>query len=136
MPWHAVWPGALAATLAMGVVDYGFPLYLQNISALRVGTTFVFVLIVLVWFYALAIILLGGAVVNELRFERVRMPDPETQELSTEQIQREAIEREQARKASEPAEERAHSRRAERAAYLKHKLSERARSEDEAREDA
>jgi uncharacterized BrkB/YihY/UPF0761 family membrane protein len=29
----------------------------------------VFVLIVLVWFYALALILLAGAVVNELRFE-------------------------------------------------------------------
>jgi membrane protein len=30
------------------------------------------VMIVLVWFYALAIIVLGGAVVNELRFERER----------------------------------------------------------------
>jgi uncharacterized BrkB/YihY/UPF0761 family membrane protein len=29
----------------------------------------VFVLIALVWFYALALILLAGAVVNELRFE-------------------------------------------------------------------
>jgi YihY family inner membrane protein len=72
MPWKAVWPGALAATIAMGVVDYGFPLYLQNVTTLRAGTTFVFVLIALVWFYALAIILLAGAVVNELRFERGR----------------------------------------------------------------
>jgi membrane protein len=32
----------------------------------------VFVLIALVWFYALAIILLAGAVVNELRFERAQ----------------------------------------------------------------
>jgi membrane protein len=70
IPWRCVWPGALGATLAMGVVDYGFPLYLQNVTTLRAGTTFVFVLIVLVWFYALAIILLAGAVVNELRFER------------------------------------------------------------------
>ena len=70
MPWHSVWPGAVAATLAMGVVDYGFPLYLQNVTTLRAGTTFVFVLIALVWFYALAIILLGGAVINALRFER------------------------------------------------------------------
>jgi len=30
------------------------------------------VLIALVWFYMLAIILLAGAVVNELRFERLR----------------------------------------------------------------
>jgi membrane protein len=72
IPWRCVWPGALGATLAIGIVDYGFPLYLQNVTTLRAGTTFVFVLIVLVWFYALAIILLAGAVVNELRFEAVR----------------------------------------------------------------
>jgi len=76
IPWRCVWPGALAGTLAMGVVDYGFPLYLQNVSVLRAGTTFVFVLIALVWFYALAIILLAGAVVNELRFERGRGAPP------------------------------------------------------------
>jgi membrane protein len=69
VPWHSVWPGAVGATLAMGIVDYCFPLYLQNVTTLRAGTTFVFVLIALVWFYALAIILLAGAVVNELRFE-------------------------------------------------------------------
>ena len=70
MPWRCVWPGALGATFAIGVLDYAFPLYLQNVSTLRVGTTFVFIVIALVWFYALAIILLAGAVVNELRFER------------------------------------------------------------------
>jgi membrane protein len=70
MPWRCVWPGALGATLAIGLLDYVFPLYLQNVSTLRIGTTFVFVLIALVWFYALSIIVLGGAVVNELRFER------------------------------------------------------------------
>lgn len=69
VPWRAVWPGALGATVAMVVVDYGFPLYLQNVSSLRLGTSFVFALIALVWFYLLAIILLAGAVVNELRFE-------------------------------------------------------------------
>ena len=53
----------------MAVVDYAFPLYLSNVSTLRVGTTFVFILIVLIWFYVLALILLAGAVVNELRFE-------------------------------------------------------------------
>ena len=46
-----------------------FPLYLSNVTSLRVGTSFLFVLIVLVWFYVLALILLAGAVVNELRFE-------------------------------------------------------------------
>lgn len=70
MPWRAIWPGALVATIAIGVVDYGFPVYLSTISTIgRFGTTFVFVLIVLVWFYALAIIMLGGAVVNAMRFE-------------------------------------------------------------------
>ena len=33
-----------------------------------------FVLIALVWFYVLALIVLAGAVVNELRFERIRLP--------------------------------------------------------------
>jgi YihY family inner membrane protein len=70
MPWRCVWPGAVGATLAIGVLDYAFPLYLQNVSTLRIGTTFVFVLIALVWFYALSLIVLSGAVVNELRFER------------------------------------------------------------------
>jgi membrane protein len=70
VPWGSVWPGAIAATLAIAVVDYTFPLYLENVSTLRAGTTFVFVLITLVWFYALALIVLAGAVVNELRFER------------------------------------------------------------------
>ena len=71
MPWAAVWPGALGATVAIGVVDLGFPLYLDNISTLRVGTSAVFVLIALVWFYVIALIVLAGAVINELRFEHV-----------------------------------------------------------------
>jgi YihY family inner membrane protein len=72
IPWSCVWPGALGATIAMGIVDATFPLYLSNISTLRIGTSAVFVLIALVWFYILALIVLAGAVVNELRFERVR----------------------------------------------------------------
>ena len=70
LPWTCVWPGAVGATLAMGVVDLGFPLYLDNISTLRIGTSALFVLIALVWFYVLALILLAGAVVNSLRSER------------------------------------------------------------------
>jgi YihY family inner membrane protein len=70
VPWRAIWPGAFGATIAMTVVDFAFPLYLGNVSTLAsFGTTFAFVLIVLVWFYALAIVLLGGAVINALRFE-------------------------------------------------------------------
>jgi membrane protein len=70
VPWRAVWPGAAGATIAIAIVDYAFPAYLTNISTIaQVGTTFVFVLIVLVWFYLLAIILLGGAIINAMRFE-------------------------------------------------------------------
>jgi membrane protein len=70
VPWRCIWPGASGALVAMAVVDYAFPLYWANVTTLRIGTSFVFVLIVLVWFYVLALILLAGAVVNELRFER------------------------------------------------------------------
>jgi membrane protein len=70
VPWRAIWPGAAAATVAIGAIDYAFPFYLTRISSLaRFGTTFVFVVIVLLWFYALAIILLGGATINAMRFE-------------------------------------------------------------------
>jgi hypothetical protein len=61
------------------------------------------------------------------------MPDPKTEELRIEQIRREHEEREQADESAEDAEQRTHKRRADRAAYLKQKLDERARSEDEAR---
>jgi membrane protein len=74
IPWSCVWPGALGATLATGIVDWAFPLYLTNISTLRPGTTAVFVLIALLWFYVLALIVLAGAVVNELRLARLRPP--------------------------------------------------------------
>jgi len=70
VPWRAIWPGALAATFAIGIVDYAFPAYLSSISTIAAfGTTFVFVLIVLLWFYALAIIILVGATINAMRFE-------------------------------------------------------------------
>jgi membrane protein len=69
VPWRGVWPGALLATIAMGVVDYTFPLYLQNSVFTSFGGTYVFILLVLIWFYAIAIIMLGGAVVNALRLE-------------------------------------------------------------------
>jgi membrane protein len=71
MPWRGIWPGALLASIAIGVVDYGFPLYITNVSSIgrQLGSTLVFIVIVLLWFYALAIILLGGAIVNALRWE-------------------------------------------------------------------
>lgn len=59
------------------------------------------------------------------------MPDPKTEEMRLEQLQKERSERSQARESHEDAEEHTHKRRADRAAYLKRKLDERARSEDE-----
>jgi hypothetical protein len=59
------------------------------------------------------------------------VPDPETQELRLEQIRREREEREQAGESTEPSEEETHERRAERAAYLREKLADRAESEDD-----
>ena len=65
--WRGVWPGAMGATVAIGVVDYAFPIYLSSISTIaRFGTTVVFIVIVLGWFYVVALIILGGAVVNAL----------------------------------------------------------------------
>jgi membrane protein len=65
--WRGIWPGALGATVAIGVVDVAFPLYLTSISTIaKFGTTVVFVVIVLGWFYVVALIILGGAVVNAM----------------------------------------------------------------------
>ena len=69
VPWRAIWPGALAATTAIGIVDYVFPIYITNSPVWRVGTTVVFVVILLVWFYAVAFIILCGGELNAARFE-------------------------------------------------------------------
>jgi hypothetical protein len=60
------------------------------------------------------------------------MPDEQTEELSTEQVRKELVEQERAKESTEPGEERTHARRAERAGYLREKLRERGKSEDEA----
>jgi YihY family inner membrane protein len=66
--WSAIWPGAALATLAIAIVDLAFPFYLSRISTIeRIGTTLVFIVIVLLWFYVIAIIVLGGAVINAMR---------------------------------------------------------------------
>ncbi len=75
VPWRGVWPGALSAAITVAAVSYVFPAYLTHISTIaRFGTTIVFVLIVLGWFYLLAVIILGGAVVNALRLRGVTDP--------------------------------------------------------------
>jgi uncharacterized BrkB/YihY/UPF0761 family membrane protein len=53
--------------VAIGAVDVAFPVYLSSISTIaRFGTTVVFVVILLGWFYVVALIILAGAVVNAL----------------------------------------------------------------------
>src|SRR5262249_55662567 len=71
--------------------------------------------------------------------DRVRPPrvtlgsveEPETKELRILETEREGLEREHAREADLPAEERTAERRAEKQAYRREKLEERARSEEE-----
>jgi membrane protein len=87
VPWRGVWPGALSAAVAIAVVSAVFPAYLAHISTIaRFKTTIVFILIVLGWFYLIAVIILGGGVINALRLERTAdqappviadAPDPE-----------------------------------------------------------
>ena len=70
MPWRDVWPGALFVTLTTGAANWAFPFYLTNVSSVnRFGGTIGFILIALLWFYALALALLAGAVINSLRHE-------------------------------------------------------------------
>ncbi|MEA2198843.1 MAG: rane protein [Solirubrobacteraceae bacterium] len=79
IPWRAVWPGAASATVVIALVALVFPLYLTQISTIaQFGTTIVFVLIVLAWFYVLAIVILGGGVLNSMRLPApvVAVADP------------------------------------------------------------
>jgi membrane protein len=81
MPWRSVWPGALFFSAAVSVANYVFPLYLTSISDLnRIGGTLGFILVALLWFYAVSLGLLAGAVINSLRHER----DQTTGHLPTE----------------------------------------------------
>lgn len=70
MPWRAVWPGALFATVVAGLANWLFPVYLSNLSTLsRFGSTLGFILVALLWFYLVALTMLAGAVINSLRHE-------------------------------------------------------------------
>jgi membrane protein len=71
VPWHATWPGALAATIGIGIVAAAFPVYLSSISTIaRFGTTIVFIIIVLGWFWIVSLIMLCGAVMNSVALSR------------------------------------------------------------------
>lgn len=68
--WRAIWPGALFVTATTGLANWLFPVYLSNVSSItQFGSTVGFVLIALVWFYALSLALMAGAVMNSLRLE-------------------------------------------------------------------
>jgi uncharacterized BrkB/YihY/UPF0761 family membrane protein len=70
LPWRGVWPGALFMAVAGGLANIVFPLYLVNVSTIgEFGRIVSFVLVALLWFYALALGLLAGAVINALRYE-------------------------------------------------------------------
>jgi hypothetical protein len=61
------------------------------------------------------------------------MGDPKTEELRVEQVQKEMAARDRADEATDEREQRTEKRRADRAAYLKEKLGDRAKSEEELR---
>jgi hypothetical protein len=58
-------------------------------------------------------------------------PEPETREMQIEQKRRERVHRDAAEDATDEHEVQSEERRADKAAYLREKLDERARSEDE-----
>jgi hypothetical protein len=62
------------------------------------------------------------------------MPDPTTEGMRLEQLERARREKARADEADEPAAEKSHERRADKADYLREKLAERAKAEDEAAE--
>ena len=63
------------------------------------------------------------------------MPDPKTEELRLEQIQRARDEHRREQEADDRPEQHTAERRAVKAEYLKQKLAERAKAEDEAAAD-
>jgi YihY family inner membrane protein len=70
MPYKAVWPGALFLTVVTGAANWLFPLYLSGVSGIgEFGGTVGFIIVAMIWFYALALALLAGAVINALRHE-------------------------------------------------------------------
>jgi membrane protein len=71
MPWRSVWPGAVFFATAVSIANYAFPLYLTTISDLdKIGGAIGFILVALIWFYAVSLGLLAGAVLNSLHHER------------------------------------------------------------------
>ena len=71
MPWRAVWPGALffAIVTAASPTTSSRSTSTTSPTSHRIGGTIGFILIALVWFYAISLAMLAGAVINSLRHE-------------------------------------------------------------------
>ncbi len=70
VPWRGVWPGSLFFTLTIGLANAIFPFYLTEVADLdRVGGAIGFALVAMIWFYAVSLALMAGAVINALRYE-------------------------------------------------------------------
>jgi len=71
LPWKAVLPGSLFATAVIFLLDAIYPYYLTSVSNVwRFGTTVVFVVIALAWFYAVALVILLAAELNAALMRR------------------------------------------------------------------
>jgi len=69
-----VWPGALVAGLSIELLNLAFPIYLHlTRSAATYGRSFGFLFVVGTWTYLLSMLLLLGAVINWMRFDRGRL---------------------------------------------------------------
>lgn len=78
LPWRAIWPGAVLATLGVTIVNWAFPVYLTDVSTIgSLGSGLGLLLIVLVWFYVVAFVLLLGGVLNSSRLARTAADGPE-----------------------------------------------------------
>jgi membrane protein len=69
-----VWPGALVAGLSIELLNLAFPIYLHlTRGAATYGRSFGFLFVVGTWTYLLSMVLLLGAVINRMRFDRGRL---------------------------------------------------------------
>jgi membrane protein len=67
-----VWPGAVVAGLSIELLNLAFPLYLHlTRGAATYGRSFGFLFVVGTWTYFLSMVLLLGAVITRMRFDRV-----------------------------------------------------------------
>jgi membrane protein len=69
-----VWQGAVVAGLSIELLNLAFPIYLHlTRSAATYGRSFGFLFVVGTWTYLLSMVLLLGAVITRMRFDRIRL---------------------------------------------------------------